>query len=91
MLILHKVESFFSTNEEIECIIEDIKACLVIGSSNRNLKNGLIFCGMNNINISSASMFVLLFIGVPQEKFDSVLIGLAPDKFNYNNMNEAFR
>ncbi|XP_045210213.2 haloacid dehalogenase-like hydrolase domain-containing protein 2 isoform X2 [Mercenaria mercenaria] len=31
------------------------------------------------------------FKEVPQEKFDSVLVGLAPDKFNYSNMNEAFR
>lgn len=31
------------------------------------------------------------FCGVPQDQFDSVLIGLAPDKFNYNKMNEAFR
>lgn len=31
------------------------------------------------------------FKGVRQDTFDSVLIGLAPDKFNYKNMNEAFR
>lgn len=31
------------------------------------------------------------FQGVPQHKLDSVLIGLAPEKFNYSYLNEAFR
>lgn len=31
------------------------------------------------------------FKGVPNDRYDSVLIGLAPDKFNYDCLNKAFR
>ncbi|KAH3692407.1 haloacid dehalogenase-like hydrolase domain-containing protein 2 [Dreissena polymorpha] len=31
------------------------------------------------------------FTGIPQDQFDSVVVGLAPEKFNYGSMNHALR
>ena len=33
---------------------------------------------------------VLFFIGISQGHPDSVVVGLAPDKFSYGHMNQAF-